>query len=61
MMTKEIEKRYNNIVMLTGKNPTEIEMNKKEYETLVEECIDMKVADFTELLDKEGNPINPSL
>lgn len=59
MIIKQIEKIYNNIIMLSNKKPTQIEMTKEAYEELVEDCLEMKVVNFTEVLDKEGNPINP--
>lgn len=58
-MIREIEKRFNNIIMLTNTTPTQMEMTEKAYKELVEECLDMKVIDFTEVLDKDGNLLNP--
>lgn len=58
-MIKEIERKYNDILSLTDKMPKNIEMSKESYTKLVEECMDMKVTDFTEILDKDGNPLNP--
>lgn len=57
-MIKEIEKKYNDILALTDKMPKNIEMTQESFTKLVEECMDMKVTDFTEILDKDGNPLN---
>lgn len=53
---RKLEKKINTIIQLTGDYPEEIEITQEEYDELATRNSD--VIGFTEVLDKNRQPLN---
>lgn len=53
---QKLQKRINAIIQLTGDYPEEIEITEEEYNELASR--NSNVIGFTEVLDKDGQPLN---
>lgn len=54
---QKLQKRINTIIQLTGDYPEEIEITEEEYNELARK-VQQEVREFTEVLDKNRQPLN---
>lgn len=54
---QKLQKRINTIIQITGDYPEEIEITEEEYNELASRNSNI-VTGFTEVLDRDGQPLN---